>query len=456
MSAQTTTSLSRDLLSAYFVSTARFAAWLIISAIVYRRLGVGAFALLALVRSSLVILNYSTLGLAPAIIRYVAAARNTDASAAAADPQALVRVCSSALALAACCGLMGLALCVVYALGFDRLFRLPPGMDMNDVFGPALLIGIGTVLRVVGDAPGASLQALGRLPLDNCLQASADLLWLALTPAYLAMQSSLHAVAAAYAVSAAASAFARWIAAGLVTGVLVPRWRAIDRLTVVALLSFGGLVVLAQAADYLYAPIAHILINRLVSAEAVAVYSPAIQIDAGLLLLSGGLAAVLLPRSAIAHAAGDLAALRRYYLRGTLAATALLVIGAAVVWLAADAIFRIWLKDPMHATQAILPLVLIHTVIGGASSVGRSVLLASGHVRPFTISVLIGGLANAALGYALARFAGLGLHGIVLGTILAVTARCAVWMPWYVLRTLGQPAAHVAENARPPLPGPPI
>jgi len=29
-----------------------------------------------------------------------------------------------------------------------------------------------------------------------------------------------------------------------------------------------------------------------------------------------------------------------------------------------------------------------------------------------------------------------GLRGIVLGTIVAVMGRCALWMPWYVMRTL--------------------
>ena len=34
------------------------------------------------------------------------------------------------------------------------------------------------------------------------------------------------------------------------------------------------------------------------------------------------------------------------------------------------------------------------------------------------------------------RFFGMGLYGIVLGTIVVVVARSAIWTPWYVLRTL--------------------
>jgi Na+-driven multidrug efflux pump len=90
----------------------------------------------------------------------------------------------------------------------------------------------------------------------------------------------------------------------------------------------------------------------------------------------------------------------------------------------------------MKETCAILPLVLIHTVIGGSAMVGRSVLLAIGKVRPFTISVLFAGVANVIFGYCFVRFGHLGLNGIVLGTICAVTCRCAIWMPWYTLRAL--------------------
>jgi Na+-driven multidrug efflux pump len=89
---------------------------------------------------------------------------------------------------------------------------------------------------------------------------------------------------------------------------------------------------------------------------------------------------------------------------------------------------------------------LIHTVIGGSSAVGRSILLAIGKVRAFTASVLIAGVANVVLNYTLVRFFHLGLKGIVLGTIVAATARCAIWLPWYTLRVLRQQA----EMPQPP------
>jgi O-antigen/teichoic acid export membrane protein len=203
-----------------------------------------------------------------------------------------------------------------------------------------------------------------------------------------------------------------------------------------SLLAFGGLVTLAQLADFLYSPTDYILISRLLTLADVSTYAPAVQLDAGLLTLVTGLSAVLLPVSAVAHGEGDVGRLRRYYVHGTLASTTLLAAAAGAAWLLSPWIFKLWLGDTMPATRAILPLVLVHTVVGGSGAVGRSILLGMGKVKPFTASVLVAGLANVLLSYAFVRFFGWGLRGIVLGTIIAVVARAAVWTPWYVLRTL--------------------
>jgi O-antigen/teichoic acid export membrane protein len=161
-----------------------------------------------------------------------------------------------------------------------------------------------------------------------------------------------------------------------------------------------------------------------------------VLIDTGALTVSSALATVLLPRTALAHAAGEGKVVRQYYLRGTIATFALLLIAAPILWLAAPRIFTIWLGNPMPVTCAILPLMLIHTVVGGSSAVGRAILLAIGKVRPFTMAVLISGVANVILSYSFVKFLHLGLRGIVLGTIVAVVGRCAIWMPWYVLKVL--------------------
>ena len=85
-----------------------------------------------------------------------------------------------------------------------------------------------------------------------------------------------------------------------------PRWRLIDGAMIKRLLAFGSLVLFAQLADYLYAPTDYILIKLFLGWEAVAAYTPAMTIDSGLLLLVTGLSSVILPRTAIAHTAGEI------------------------------------------------------------------------------------------------------------------------------------------------------
>src|SRR5260221_7572046 len=106
-------------------------------------------------------------------------------------------------------------------------------------------------------------------------------------------------------------------------------------------------------------------------------------------------------------------------------------------WIAPRSFFKPWLAEPMPGTEASLPLVLAHTVRGGSSAVGRSILLGTGKAKPFTIAVLIAGVTNVACSYVFVRYFHWGLRGIVLGTIVAVVARCGIWMPWYILRSLG-------------------
>src|SRR5258706_5445789 len=64
--------MRRDILSAYAASGARVMSWVIVSALVYRR-SPPAFAVLALVRGTIGVLNYAALGLLPAMIRMFAA-----------------------------------------------------------------------------------------------------------------------------------------------------------------------------------------------------------------------------------------------------------------------------------------------------------------------------------------------------------------------------------------------
>lgn len=451
--------MRRDLLSAYGATAAKILSWVVALGIVYRFIGLAEFALLALVRGTIGILNYTTLGLSPAIIRMISEAQRAEHAVSGPRPPPLPGVAgknvlsyyrleaeggvrslyANAMTIALVCGIAGIGFSIAYAVVFDTLYEVPPGLS-GALVGVVSWMGLGTVLRLMSDAPGSILQSHGEIARDNRLLIEAEVAWIVLTVAGLLIADrqavGLLLIAAAYVISGSVLLVHRIDYARRITGLLVPRWRLVRKATIRRLLAFGSLVLFAQLADFLYAPTDYILINLLIGWEAVATYTPAMTIDSGLLLLVTGLSSVILPRTAIAHTRGDIARVRRYYIWGTMFSATLLLLAAAIVWLIAEWIFLLWLGQPMRATEAILPLVLVHTIIGGSSAVGRSILLGMGRVTAFTISVLIAGVVNVVLSYVFVRHLNLGLNGIVLGTIVVVVARAGVWMPWYVLWTL--------------------
>lgn len=431
---QTGSSLRRDIISAYLVTAARVLAWIVVTAAVFRTAGTPAFALLAVVQSTVGILEYAAIGLSPAVIRFTA-----EAIRESSDETAVRTVYANGFAMALISAFGG-GILLLAGLWFFQSSQT--NVDSHGVASElVLMLGIATLLRLISDAPAAALQTSGKISLDNLLLTTHEVIWGAGTAIALLVLGLpwQRATGGALICASLFLLIARSILSHRYgSGLFDQWWRRFSPKLVRRLLIFGVMVVAAQMADYLYAPTDNLLILNLINQATVAIYTPAVQIDSGALLLVGALATVLLPRSALAYAAGDLSLVRHYYIRGTLATFLLLLVATPILFFLAPYFFKLWLGNPMAPTCAILPLMLIHTVVGGSSAVGRSILLAIGKVRPFTISVLIAGVANVVLSYSFVRYGHMGLPGIVLGTIVAVTGRCAIWMPWYTLRVLNQ------------------
>lgn len=460
MSHPAASTLRRDLFSAYLASAAKVASWAIISALVYRSGGPAALGIFAAIRATIGVLNYTTLGLGPAMIHALAHLPRTkdgneesdtsqpsrilsySPSPSAARPISIHTIYANGLIVAIFTGTVAAA--VVWA--FIELFPSPSTVVVHGISYPVrgviIAMSIGTILRLCSDPSGAMLQTRGSIWIDNLILMAGEILWVGFT--WIGFVNNSHSidilnhVSTGFVYSSFVLFLLRLFVAG--SGILFDAIRRENVRTSVMLnlLRYGTVLTIAQLADFLYAPTDFLLISWLLNPAVAGDYTPAVQIDAGLLLLVTGLASVLLPKAAIAHARGDRSLLRKYYLRGTVASLITLLVSGYAVWLASPWVFKFWFRDAMPATQAILPLVLVHTIVGGSSAVGRSILLAMGKVKPFTVSVLIAGVTNVILSFVFVKYFDLGLKGIVLGTIVAVVGRCALWMPWYVMRTLAK------------------
>ncbi len=450
------TTFRRDLAAGYAASFTKVASWAAVSAVVYRQLGAEAFAVLVLVRGTLGVLNHVTLGVAPALLRAVLRADAESAATASAvrpgrvldyetqppsiDPAVVAIVSAMQLALATLS--LGVIIAVAFAAVAGHIF-VATGEQAPEFGLFAALFGIGLALRVASDIPAAVLHARKLFALDAALLLLADLawaLWLLIDP-----PGNLGGVGATYVTTSIMLVIGRAVAFRVISTWPLRRGRHFCWRTVGGLLAFGGWVTLANVADFLYAPIDYIILNRMVGPLAVAAYGPAVQIDAALLLLVTGLATVLLPYAARASAFNDVAALRKQYVVGTFASLGLLAVFAVFTWFIAPWLLTAWLGEVPSGTLAVLPLVLVHTVVGGSSAVGRSVLIGMGRVKALAVSVLVAGVANVGLSVLLAG--PMGLRGVVLATVVVVTARCGLWMPWYVLRQLREAGAGAAGKA---------
>ena len=429
-----------DLTAAFAASGAKAMAYAVISSLL---LAGGAhapdFAMFTLIRSTLGLLNYASLGIAPAFIRQLAQSlaissqQDRLSDSATISPQ---RLYASAVYPALLIGAVALLLLLVYSFNFDSIHKVPPTLLQYAPWS-AFFVGMAMLFRLLSDIPGGWLQATHKISLDNILLMSADLAWPVLTWVLLrSTPTPLLAASIAFCICYFGLALARLVAAGVHGAPIRSSPRDVDGPMARHLLGFGLLLTISQLSDFLYAPTDFLLINWFLTPEHLTDYSVVVQLDAGLLLLTSAVSTVLYPRASRAVAVHDVATLRRYYLRGTILTAAMLIIVGVVLIIVAKPLLLIWLKTDRPGARAILPLLLLHTVIGGSIAPARAILFAADKARVFAISAVAAGVINVVISGTLLFYTDLGLVAVITGTVVAVFIRSVIFMPWYTMRVL--------------------
>ncbi len=440
-------SIKLDLITAFAASGAKALAYAAISSMLLAGGSRTAdFAMFTVIRSTLGLLNYAALGLAPAFIRQFASLLALPVAAPPNQPGHLDyateqtdesrRLYASAQYPALGIGIIALAGVCLYALLFRHIHNVPAEVFTRAPWA-ALMVGLGMLVRLVSDVPGGYLQATHRITLDNLLVLAADVLWVLLAWTMIHTGSTpLIGASLAFCISYALLSISRFSAAALAGAPILAPLSQMDRPTARHLLAFGVLLTVSQLSDFLYAPTDFLLINWYLTPAHTTDYSIAVQLDAGLLLITAAVANVLYPRASRAIATRDTATLRKYYLRGTMLTAALLIVASAVLVIVAPQLLKLWLRTDAPGARAILPLVLLHSIVGGSSAPARAILLAAGKAKVFAISAVIAGVLNVIVSFILVRYTSLELTGVVIGTITAVILRCVFFIPWYTLRVL--------------------
>lgn len=480
-----------DLFFSYFMSIVRVASWMIVLGAVYRWFGAEVFAALVLMRSVSSLAQYAVIGIGPTVMRFVAEATavklvaSGDAKYEQPSDESTVlqyatpgrdkpaqsiespgkRVFVMSLGLSFVLGVTSLFLFTLVVYVYFSSPVAPFRLDQIPSF--TILFAVGLVARLAGDSAGAILAVRKKQWLDCVVCAACDLAWLWMSLVAVTSQSArpaIHTIAYYFALSGAASIVVRNVLAGFAADRMIPY-----DITTAKRKFFGQekkqfffassmlvsslTISLGHLADFLYAPTNLLLLYQYVPSGDISRYAAALQFDAALMLLVGGLGAWLLPRFAVSLASGDYKAARKEYVRSTWTVLCILILAAMTVVIGAPVLFRIWLGEMPNGQWLILAMVMVHTVIGGTSVTGRAVLLGGGHVRAYTIAAIIAGVCNVVLAYLFLAVFGWGAVGVVVATILVTAVRCGIWMPWFVLRKLDENdravTTHLAETARP-------
>lgn len=465
--------LMLDVITSYALAGARVGSWLIVSGLVARTFGSTMFALLALIRLTMTPVSYAGLNLGPAVVRCVSTwlrTKENERSIATVENQSNQMVVleyasptrpekkvESPWYIATHVTFQLIVLLVCVGLGLSWLFShvllaFPDNFSseihfnrtaVDSFFAAAMILGFALAIRSATEGFAGLLQIRYRLWYDNAVAIIAECGFVALCSVWindLRITNGLVFVTGMFALSVSLLAFIRALLTVTKSENRAGFWPSFvtDRKLTISLLITGGTLTAAQLADYFYAPFALQLASRTFTTTEIAGYSASLMIDAALLLLIAGIATPLLARVTHAHIDHQLTSIRRIYIRASVTAFAILLMGSLAIWAASDLLLKLWLKDVPVGVASILPLVLIHTTIGGASGVGRAVLIGMGKIRAWTISSLIGGVSNALLVLLFVLLFEWGVRGIVFATIISVTLRCLIWMPWYILRATKQ------------------
>jgi O-antigen/teichoic acid export membrane protein len=427
-----------NVLSNYTAKILSLAAWLLLTRFLLLRLGAEQYGLWVLVGSVTAYGSLFDLGIAAAITKYVAEFR------ARREMERARALIATALWLYLGLGLVVVLLAVLLAPAFPRFFAIQPEQQSTAMW-LALLLGIHIGVSIPCAASAAVLQGLQRFDLLNVLNVVTVALSFAATVAVVAADGGVVALAGVglsltVLMQLPALLVIRRIAPELPFGL-----RGADRHMARTVVGFSFPLLLLHVGGHLESRTDEIVIGKFLPLRTIAPYNIARRISGLPLALTEQFLSLLLPLTSSLHAANDGARLRSLYIVSTRLTLAVFIpIGLSLVVLARP-ILTLWVGE---AYGAYAPLVLILTV---ASLIDTSqwpaglILQGMARHQPLASMTLASGLSNLALSIFLIGF--MGLTGVALGTLIATTIVCLLFVTPYALRVLQVSAREIIWQA---------
>ncbi len=195
------------------------------------------------------------------------------------------------------------------------------------------------------------------------------------------------------------------------------RLRLVNRRILRRLLGYGSAVLGMRIASILWNQSDRIVIALLVSTAAVAHYQIAYLLQSVPLLALSVSASAVLPASAHVRASGDQNTERAIYLLGTRYAVAICMPIFIATFIYAHAIIATWVGPTYVYLSGASRLFVLTLLVPMFSTVGLSMFVGIGRIRPILIVLAVATGINLVLSVVLAPI--LGITGVILGTLIA-------------------------------------
>lgn len=367
------------------------------------------------------------LGIAPAIVKYVAEfrARSDPASARTLVATGVVLYGTLGLFVALCAPLVGLVV--------PRALALDP--DLRHLASWVLaLLSFEVAVKIGGAATSAVLRGYQRYDLVGIQSSCASLIGALSAVLVVRAGGGMTALAASsllvtIATQSAGYAIVRHIAPELRYGP-----RGADRGQLRRIARFSATLFIADITYRIETKTDEIIIGIVLAVSAVTPYALVLRLVEGMKAAAEQLAGIFPPLASQLVAVGDLARLRTLYLDGTRLVMALyLVVGLPLVALSGP-LLTIWVGAQYRGGMVLVVVLGLAGLVDMANWPASAIMQGLVRHRPLAIASACSALANLALSIAL--IGPLGLQGVALGTLVPTLVCSLCFITPYVLRVL--------------------
>lgn len=408
----------------------------ILTPFILRYIGPAEYGLWILVGSIAGYASLLDLGVANAVVKFIAEyhARH-DLSGAA-------PLISTALAFYLAVGLIGIGLSAIGAVFAG--YWLQDAVSANTGL-VVFLIGINVALYLPGSAATAVLRGLQRFDIVNLLNTGGAILSAVAIVILLRAGGGLLTLVSIYLVAfllsqVAALIVVRKLAPELNFGSIRPSASLLR-----PILSFSMSMFVVQVAGRLQMKSAEVVIGSMSTLKAVTPYAIAGRLSELPQIATDQFLQVILPAASAANATNDSDRLKRLFVTSTRITLAVAIpIGAALILLA-PVILAAWVGPEYAFASTIAVVLTASSVINTSVWPAASILQAMSRHRVLALAALANGILN--IGLSIFLFPYLGLVGVALGTLIPTVAECIFFVWPYAVRSLHIPWKHVLAES---------